>query len=458
MPNYTDNHDYQLFENNEEPWEHRTDFSALDIDIEIRDTESNLNDYTPKDGAMFRATDTGAIYLGNGSDWSVADLSAGSVNVEAISIGNSELVTDLTGSNLSITNGTLNAEALEGDYSGSERIVTNGSDLQSALNNNGVVRISGVVDVSDETPIQVPSYRSIYGYGAFEFADHPQEMDVIYDDSAGPTLEITGNHVRVHGIGIANNNSNGMGIKCEGYSPNLSTLEIDAGDIGVQFGDESSSTTHTEPRINFCKIYSHDTGSIGIYVEDMHDAKIINNVIGGYDIGISVETNHAYLSGNHTYAYPSSTVSNGIRIAARWVRCVNNRVEHGIQDAGIELADWFGDIMVLGNLIETSTGANGIDWTTNISDGEIENVIIAHNQIGTTWGSDNGDVAIDIGAELHNSYIGNNIIFDFDNEGDATITTSGTPSASNHLPGVVVEDTSDGSLWYRTSNDMKQIG
>lgn len=114
--------------------------------------------------------------------------------------------------------------------------------------------------------------------------------------------------------------------------------------------------------------------------------------------------------------------------------------------------------MVLGNLIQTSAGANGIDWTTNISDGEIENVIIAHNQIGTTWGANNGDVAIKIGAELHNSHVGNNVIFDFDHVGDVTITSSGTPSASNHMPGVIVEDTSDGSLWYRTSSGMKQIG
>ncbi len=350
------------------------------------------------------------------------------------------------------------AEAAEENDAVREKIVTTGSNLQSALNNHGVVRISGVLDVSDETPIRVPNYRSIHGSGAFEFANHSQEMDVLYDDSPGPTLEITGNHVRVHGIGIANNNADGTGIKCVGYSPNLSTLEIDGGDVGVQFGESSADTTPTEPRINFCKIYSHNNGSIGIHAEDMYDAKIINNVVGGYDVGISVDTNHAYLTGNHTYAYPSSSMSTGIRIAARWVRCVNNRVEDGIQDAGIELADWFGDSMVLGNLIQTSAGANGIDWTTNISDGEIENVIIAHNQIGTTWGENNGDVAIKIGAELHNSYVGNNIIFDFDHVGDATITSSGTPSASNHMPGVVVEDTSDGSLWYRAASGMKQIG
>lgn len=462
MPNYSDNHDYQLFEDNEEEWEHRTDFENLDIDVEIRDTEESLNDYTPKNGALFRATDTGTIYLGNGDDWSISDFSAGSIEADSISIGGSEPITNPAGNNLSIVDGALHAEGGSGSAAGSEVIVTSGSDLQDALDSNGVVRIAGVVDVSDESPIQVPSYRSIFGYGTFEYSNHPQAMDVIYDDSSGPTLEFSGNHIRAHGIGIANNHPDGIGIKCTGYSPNISTVDIDAGYIGVQFGDESSSTTHTEPRIEFCKIYSHNDapgdGSMGIYVEDMHDAKIIDNSIGGYDIGISADTNHAYLTGNHVYAYPASQMSTGIRIAARWVRAVNNRVEDSIQNVGIELADWFGDIMMIGNLIEVSTGADGVQWSTDISDGEISNFVLSHNQIGTTWGADNGDTAVNIGAELHRSYVGNNIIYDFDNEGDTTITSSGTPSASNHLPGVTVEDTSNGTLWYRTSNDMVQIG
>lgn len=41
----------------------------LDIRVEIRDTEANLSTYDPKDGAKYLATDTGAIYLGDGSSW-----------------------------------------------------------------------------------------------------------------------------------------------------------------------------------------------------------------------------------------------------------------------------------------------------------------------------------------------------------------------------------------------------
>lgn len=59
-------------------------FEQLNIDVEIRDTEESLNDYTPKDGAMFRATDTGTVYLGNGSDWSRAALSVDSVRSNSL--------------------------------------------------------------------------------------------------------------------------------------------------------------------------------------------------------------------------------------------------------------------------------------------------------------------------------------------------------------------------------------
>ena len=70
MPNYTDNHELQLFSDSEEPWEHRSDFEHLDTAVEIRDIDSERSNYDPKDGALFLATDTGEVYLGDGSSWS----------------------------------------------------------------------------------------------------------------------------------------------------------------------------------------------------------------------------------------------------------------------------------------------------------------------------------------------------------------------------------------------------
>lgn len=44
-------------------------FTQLDQDVEIRDVEANKDNYEPKSGAKFFATDTGSIYRGDGSSW-----------------------------------------------------------------------------------------------------------------------------------------------------------------------------------------------------------------------------------------------------------------------------------------------------------------------------------------------------------------------------------------------------
>lgn len=44
-------------------------FNNLDTDVELRDIDANKGNYTPTAGAKFLATDTGSIYLGDGSSW-----------------------------------------------------------------------------------------------------------------------------------------------------------------------------------------------------------------------------------------------------------------------------------------------------------------------------------------------------------------------------------------------------
>lgn len=44
-------------------------FERLDTDVEVRDSEGNRGQYTPKAGAKFFATDTGAAFIGDGSNW-----------------------------------------------------------------------------------------------------------------------------------------------------------------------------------------------------------------------------------------------------------------------------------------------------------------------------------------------------------------------------------------------------
>lgn len=91
----TKNHNYNTPEKGATDWDVpiNDNFTALDTDVEIRDTESNLGSYSPKSGAKFFATDTGTIYLGDGSQWNQAPTS-GSEPVVYAPVGNVQSAID----------------------------------------------------------------------------------------------------------------------------------------------------------------------------------------------------------------------------------------------------------------------------------------------------------------------------------------------------------------------------
>lgn len=72
MVDTTDNHDLNLYEQGDENWSHRDDLETLEKATPVRDAEANRNSYIPYEGATFVATDTGAVYDGNGSRWTKA--------------------------------------------------------------------------------------------------------------------------------------------------------------------------------------------------------------------------------------------------------------------------------------------------------------------------------------------------------------------------------------------------
>jgi hypothetical protein len=67
----TTNHDYNTPEAGTTDWHIplNNNFERLDTDIEIRGSESTLDQYTPTQGAKFLATDTGRRFIGDGSNW-----------------------------------------------------------------------------------------------------------------------------------------------------------------------------------------------------------------------------------------------------------------------------------------------------------------------------------------------------------------------------------------------------
>lgn len=67
----TENHDYTQPSAGTDDWHIplNDNFSKIDTDVEIRGKNNERSSYTPKSGAKYLATDTGDIYLGDGTDW-----------------------------------------------------------------------------------------------------------------------------------------------------------------------------------------------------------------------------------------------------------------------------------------------------------------------------------------------------------------------------------------------------
>jgi hypothetical protein len=71
MPQDTTNHDLSRPDSGTTDWHTpiNDNWTDLDTKVEIRDAESARSQYDPKQDAKFFATDTGAIYVGDGSAW-----------------------------------------------------------------------------------------------------------------------------------------------------------------------------------------------------------------------------------------------------------------------------------------------------------------------------------------------------------------------------------------------------
>lgn len=70
----TPNHEYNVPESGEQNWHEplNDNFEALEIDVEIRAAGApDPADFEPQDGAKYLDTETGDIYLGDGSDWTL---------------------------------------------------------------------------------------------------------------------------------------------------------------------------------------------------------------------------------------------------------------------------------------------------------------------------------------------------------------------------------------------------
>jgi len=67
----TENHGYNTPAEGSTNWDVplNENFATLDADVEVRDAEANRGNYAPRSEAKFLATDTGAVYIGDGDAW-----------------------------------------------------------------------------------------------------------------------------------------------------------------------------------------------------------------------------------------------------------------------------------------------------------------------------------------------------------------------------------------------------
>jgi hypothetical protein len=207
----TPNHGYNVPNEGEKDWHKplNANFRQYDTDIEIRDTASNRGNYTPKQGAKFFATDTGTVYLGNGSSWQPVattgtDPTFGDVQADRIGVGRSP-----------ISNSGLTARLDSGQGAAVDAVTASGDNTATAVH-------AEAESTSGNTFGVYATSRSPDGHGLFgvNFAE------------SGNAIGVEGRNFSPDGVGVQALNRNGLALQAIGASLVKGELEVTEG-IGI---------------------------------------------------------------------------------------------------------------------------------------------------------------------------------------------------------------------------------
>lgn len=131
-------------------------FERLDQDVEIRDVEANKGNYEPRQGEKFHATDSNAIYFGDGDQWVLsgyiardiggdvghyvrypANLGVKEVNKFVFSSDErleiTRIAAPLKGASPGTTNSDVKLAVYEGGLGGNKLIEVDGNGMKSAV-------------------------------------------------------------------------------------------------------------------------------------------------------------------------------------------------------------------------------------------------------------------------------------------------------------------------------------
>lgn len=351
--------------------------------------------------------------------------------------------------------GTIGGDDNESDEGGG----ASAADLQRALEEQAIVRVAGEIDVTGETPITVPQNTILYGKGVYRQALDEIGGDGLRAETEGPVVALQGNDTQIFGLALVNTGDGGDAIEMAGFSGRASHTDLYATRYGINCDPDDRST---EPRINFNRVVSEagaDAEGVGIRVNNMNDAKVINNIVAGFDVAIAVNIESAIVSMNHTYTHPASSSSVGVRIDAPGVRVVNNRIEGESSQAGIQI--WASERSIVSqNLVQVPSGADGIALDVG---SELANSFITYNQIEGYSPDETGATAINGGDidSFYRSVVGPNAHLYFENEGLTGVTEAagagGTPSGNRYFTYQIVQNTDDDTIWLKARGGMYRL-
>lgn len=268
MPDQTENHGYKIPREGEQNWDEplNENFERYDTDIELRAPESELGEYEPKAGAKFLATDTGEVYIGDGSSWTGIRSTGPAPVVESLGVANTAVADDLDVTN-GVTAGYVETDSVVTGTAIVERMNIDGSNL-------------GIGSIRKDVPVD------IQGQNNWDLSSG--DGDVRVGD--------TDNRLAI-GVALAGGGAGTTRLWAKG---NRSQLRLGAGDAGdlitarggqglVTVGDPSRGAV-TEAEL--FGVRSSTEGFGGMYVDS--DDESGGKPFYGYATGGETEVYHYY--------------------------------------------------------------------------------------------------------------------------------------------------------------------
>lgn len=217
----TDNHNYKTPSQGATDWHVplNDNFENLDTDVEIRDVASNRGQYQPKQGALFRAIDTGNVYIGDGSNWNKRNPPADSTTSSTANSGaliaapgNVQSVIDAAATTKDFGNGTRHVVRLQ---SNTVYEPSNTWELKRGviLDCNGArIEPSGDIDVIHQWP-ETDLIRPQIDVRGLSYSSNVVTLDGTFDGRyAGP------NHSRIEAARIYADPGEGVGLRMHSTS------------------------------------------------------------------------------------------------------------------------------------------------------------------------------------------------------------------------------------------------